>query len=47
MKDGVLLANSGHFDVEINMKELGAVSSGASEVKPLVREFKILAKGSK
>ena len=34
MKDGVLLANSGHFDVEINRKELEALSVKTEERKP-------------
>jgi len=34
MKDGVLLANSGHFDVEINKKELEALSVKIEERKP-------------
>ena len=34
MKDGVLLANSGHFDVEINKKELEALSVNIEVRKP-------------
>ena len=34
MKDGVLLANSGHFDVEINKDELSALAVNAEERKP-------------
>lgn len=34
MKDGVLLANSGHFDVEINRPELEALSVSHRERKP-------------
>lgn len=39
MKDGVLLANAGHFNVEINLPALKALSEGEKEVKPLVREW--------
>jgi adenosylhomocysteinase len=34
MKDGVLLANSGHFDVEINRPELEALSVSHEQRKP-------------
>ena len=34
MKDGVLLANSGHFDVEINRPELEALSVSHHQRKP-------------
>lgn len=34
MKDGVLLANSGHFDVEINKKQLGEMSEKIVRRKP-------------
>lgn len=39
MKDGVLLANSGHFDVEINKKDLLALSVSHSERKPSIEGF--------
>ena len=36
MKDGALVANSGHFDVEINIPSLAAISiDGARRVRPL------------
>jgi adenosylhomocysteinase len=42
MKDGALLANAGHFDVEIDLDELQALASGGSrEVRPLVRQFEL------
>ena len=34
MKDGVLLANSGHFDVEINKTELSSLATKVEERKP-------------
>src|SRR3954470_19281915 len=37
MKDGAILANAGHFDVEIDVPALGA----AREVRPLVAEHEI------
>jgi adenosylhomocysteinase len=40
MKDGALLANAGHFDVEIDLDELEALAAGGSrEVRPLVRQY--------
>jgi len=39
MKDGVLLANSGHFNVEIDLKALRALSKNIREVKPMVMEY--------
>jgi adenosylhomocysteinase len=40
MKDGVLLANSGHFDVEINKPGLAELSVGpAKRVRPFVDQF--------
>jgi adenosylhomocysteinase len=40
MKDGVLLANAGHFDVEIDLDELGAIATGGvREVRPLLEQY--------
>jgi len=39
MKDGAILANSGHFNVEINLKELEKMSEARREVRPFVEEF--------
>ncbi|MGB9641567.1 MAG: adenosylhomocysteinase, partial [Candidatus Ratteibacteria bacterium] len=39
MKDGVILANAGHFNVEIDIEILQKISKKISEVKPLVKEF--------
>jgi adenosylhomocysteinase len=40
MKDGALLANSGHFDVEINKPGLAQLSVGeAKRVRPFVEQF--------
>ena len=38
MKDGAVLANAGHFDVEIDLAALRALSVGRREVRPLVEE---------
>jgi adenosylhomocysteinase len=42
MKDGVLLANAGHFDVELDLTELGALAVGEPRsVRPLVSEYRL------
>ena len=41
MKDGVLLANSGHFDVEINKCELEALSVRAWDRKPNIKGYEM------
>ena len=46
MKDGAVLANSGHFDLEINIPELEEVSESRTQVKPGIEEFKF-AEGKK
>ncbi len=46
MKDGAIIANSGHFNVEINIPHLRSVAVSTREVRPLVEEF-VLADGRK
>ena len=41
MKDGVLLANSGHFDVEINKGDLEALATKIRERKPNIRGYQM------
>ena len=41
MKDGAVLANAGHFDVEIDVRGLAAASTGRREVRPLVEQFTV------
>jgi adenosylhomocysteinase len=38
MKDGALLANAGHFDVELDLTELHELSVHERQVRPLVRQ---------
>ena len=40
MKNGAILANSGHFDVEINIPELEAMTESRKQVKNGIEEFK-------
>jgi len=46
IKDGAIVCNSGHFDVEINLKALKQMSSSVRTVRPFVQEH-ILKKGGK
>src|SRR4051794_6099197 len=39
MKDGAVLANAGHFDVEIDVRALAVAASSHREVRPLVEQF--------
>jgi adenosylhomocysteinase len=40
MRDGAILANAGHFDVEISLRDLAAAADGpAVEVRPLVERY--------
>ena len=38
-KNGVILANAGHFDVEINKEALNKLSIKVTKVRPMVEEF--------
>ncbi len=40
MKDGAILANSGHFNSEINLKALDELATGVRPVRPNVQEYK-------
>jgi len=41
MKDGAILANSGHFNSEINLKALDAMATGVRQVRPSVQEYRL------
>ena len=41
MKDGAILANSGHFNDEINLKALESMAEARREVRPFVEEYKL------
>ena len=41
MKDGCVIANSGHFNVEINLPVLEALSTGKSQPRAFVEEYKL------
>jgi adenosylhomocysteinase len=39
MKDGAIICNSGHFDIEIDYAGLQKISKASRELRPLVEEF--------
>ena len=39
MKDGAIMCNAGHFDIEINLKALRSMASGTRRVRQEVEEF--------
>jgi adenosylhomocysteinase len=39
MKDGAIVANSGHFNVELNIPSLAKMSTGKRLVRPFVEEY--------
>ena len=41
MKDGAIVANSGHFNDEINLQALETMAEGRRQVRPFVEEFKL------
>ncbi|MFD1513188.1 adenosylhomocysteinase [Halomarina rubra] len=40
-KDGVLLANAGHFDIEVNLDQLSDMATNVREVRDGVREYEM------
>src|SRR5215218_6075391 len=45
MKDGALVCNSGHFDLELNLVALRELSEPPATLRPFVEEFKIRESG--
>jgi adenosylhomocysteinase len=41
MKDGAILANSGHFNSEINLKALDEMATGVRQVRASVQEYRM------
>ncbi|MCU0537514.1 MAG: adenosylhomocysteinase [Hydrococcus sp. Prado102] len=41
MKDGAIVCNSGHFDIEIDLKSLGAKATEVKEVRNFTQEYKM------
>jgi len=44
MKDGAIICNSGHFNVEIDIPALDQMASSRQEVRPMVEEFVVNGK---
>lgn len=47
MKDGALVCNSGHFDLELNLVALREMSADVVTVRPFVEEYKLNANGNR
>jgi adenosylhomocysteinase len=41
MKDGAVLANAGHFDVELDIEELRGLAVEVREVRPLIEQYSL------
>ncbi|HXG67850.1 MAG TPA: adenosylhomocysteinase [Blastocatellia bacterium] len=41
MRDGAIVANSGHFDVELNLVALGEMSEAREQLRPFVEEYRL------
>jgi adenosylhomocysteinase len=47
MKDGAIVCNSGHFDLELNLVALRELSEGVVPVRPFVEEYKLKGSGNR
>ena len=47
MKDGAIVCNSGHFDLELNLVALREMSADPVNMRPFVEEYKVKASGSR
>jgi adenosylhomocysteinase len=47
MRDGALVANSGHFDVELNLVALAELSEEKEQLRPFVEQYKLKASGNR
>lgn len=47
MKDGAIVCNSGHFDLELNLVALSEVSEPATTIRPFVQEYKLRSSGNR
>ncbi len=45
MKDGAIVCNSGHFDLEINLEALRELSAPVARLRPFVEEYKLRQTG--
>jgi adenosylhomocysteinase len=47
MKDGAIVCNSGHFDLELNLVALREMSAPPVELRPFVEEYKVGSTGNR
>jgi adenosylhomocysteinase len=47
MKDGAIVCNSGHFDLELNLVALKEMSQAVVSVRPFVEEYKLKSNGNR
>ena len=47
MKDGAIVCNSGHFDLELNLKALREMSKPPAQLRPFVEEFALESNGNR
>jgi adenosylhomocysteinase len=47
MKDGAIVCNSGHFDLELNLVSLRNLSHPPTHIRPFVEEFKLRKNGNR
>ena len=47
MRDGAIVCNSGHFDLELNLVALKEMSEEVISVRPFVEEYKLKASGNR
>jgi adenosylhomocysteinase len=47
MKDGAIVCNSGHFDLELNLVALREMSESPAQLRPFVEEYKVKATGNR
>jgi len=47
MKDGAIVCNSGHFDLELNLVALGQLSEAPTDIRPFVQEYRLKSNGNR
>lgn len=47
MRDGAIVCNSGHFDLELNLTALGQISESPVTLRPFVEEYKVVKTGNR
>jgi adenosylhomocysteinase len=47
MHDGAIVANSGHFDIELNLVALAEISESREQLRPFVEEYKLKGSGNR